>query len=185
MTHWLVSGWPELGGVALKACLMYVTALLGLRVAHRRTLAQWTAIDFAAAVAVGAIVGRTAVAQNQSLVVGVVALLTVLLAHGLATYARYLPWFARVTDHRVRILVERGQLRRRELLVCGITDDDLYSELRRRGVYGLQELRYVLYEPKGELTIVREGAGVHDADVLARGLREALDVGGSATDEDT
>ena len=47
------------GAVAAKAVLMYLAALVGLRLTYRRTLAQWTAIDFAAAVANGAIVGRT------------------------------------------------------------------------------------------------------------------------------
>ena len=45
------------GAVAAKAVLMYLAALVGLRLTYRRTLAQWTAIDFAAAVANGAIVG--------------------------------------------------------------------------------------------------------------------------------
>ena len=44
-----------------KAAVMYGIALVGLRVAHRRTLSQWTTIDFAAAVAMGAI---TALARS-------------------------------------------------------------------------------------------------------------------------
>jgi hypothetical protein len=63
---WLTSPWPDLAVVAAKAVLMYGTALLFLRLAQRRTLAQWTIVDFAAAVAIGAIVGRTAVAESQS-----------------------------------------------------------------------------------------------------------------------
>ena len=60
---WLVSPGSDLAVVAAKAVLIYMTALVGLRLAERRTLAQWTIIDFAAAVAVGGIVGRTAIAQ--------------------------------------------------------------------------------------------------------------------------
>ena len=66
---WLTGG--SLGIVAAKAALMFLVAVLGLRLSQRRTLAQWTAIDFAAAVAVGALVGRTAVAAGQSFAVGV------------------------------------------------------------------------------------------------------------------
>ncbi len=51
---WLTSPAHDLFGVAVKATLIYGTALLGLRVGERRTLAQWTTIDFAAAVAIGA-----------------------------------------------------------------------------------------------------------------------------------
>jgi len=174
MSSWLLTGAGPLGVTAAKAALMYVTALLGLRVAHRRTLAQWTAIDFAAAVAVGAIVGRTALAPDEPLLVGVVALLTILLAHGLVTFARYLPWLTKLTDHRVRLLIDHGELRRRQLIVCGLTEADLFAQLRQQGVYELTGLRYVLYETKGQLTVVRDDPDDEaDPALVARGLEDA------------
>jgi uncharacterized membrane protein YcaP (DUF421 family) len=170
----LISGAGPLGAAAAKAALMYLTALLGLRVAHRRTLAQWTAIDFAAAVAVGAIVGRTAVASTEPLMVGVVALVTVLLAHAVVTFGRYLPWLTKLTDHRVRVLVDHGELRRRQLLLCGLTEADLYAQLRQKGVYRLDGLRYVLYETKGELTVVPDDRpDAADPQLVSRGLQDA------------
>ncbi|MDQ3826860.1 MAG: DUF421 domain-containing protein, partial [Actinomycetota bacterium] len=72
---WIIGSWPHLGIVAGKAVLMYGTALFGLRLGQRRTLAQWSLIDFVTAVAIGAIVGRTAIASTQSFVTGGAALL--------------------------------------------------------------------------------------------------------------
>jgi uncharacterized membrane protein YcaP (DUF421 family) len=174
MPDWLIGQAGELGGVVAKALLMYLVALIGLRLAHRRTLAQWTAIDFAAAVAVGAILGRTAVASGQSFLVGAAALLTVLAAHTAVTYARFRPWVVRATEHRVRVLVDHGELRRDQLRLCGLTDGDLVAQLRQQGVGSLADLRYVLYEAKGELTVVREpGPGTPDADLVHAGLSAA------------
>ena len=151
---WLTSPGFDLVVVAAKAVLIYTTALVGLRLAERRTLAQWTIIDFAAAVAVGGIVGRTAVAQSQSYAVGAVALLTIIVAHRLASLLRLRPVLGKLTDHRVRVLVADGQLQRAQLRRCGLTDHDLYAELRQRGVFDLGQVRYVLYEAKGGLTVV-------------------------------
>jgi uncharacterized membrane protein YcaP (DUF421 family) len=174
MPSWLTGHASDLGVVAAKAALIYLVAVLGLRVAQRRTLAQWTAIDFAAAVAIGAIVGRTAVATGQSFVVGAVALVTILAAHAVAMFARYDRRLAKLVDHRVRVLVAHGTLRTRELRLCGITENDLLAKLRERGVGDLSELRYVLYETKGELTIVEErGDGERDAELVRIGLRDA------------
>jgi uncharacterized membrane protein YcaP (DUF421 family) len=158
---------------------MYATALLGLRLAHRRTLAQWTAIDFAAAVAVGAVIGRTAVAGSQSYLVGAVALATLLAAHAVVTLARGQRWVGKLVDHRVRVLVVHGRLRRRELLVCGVTEHDLAAQLRQRGVFDLAGLRYVLYEAKGGLTVVPD-----DAPSGAPLVREALDAAAGGRPED-
>ncbi|WP_203935616.1 hypothetical protein [Planosporangium mesophilum] len=41
-----------------KTLLLYATAVICFRVGERRTLAEMSAFDFVAAVAVGAIVGR-------------------------------------------------------------------------------------------------------------------------------
>jgi uncharacterized membrane protein YcaP (DUF421 family) len=151
---WLISPWSDLAVVAAKAALMYATALIGLRLAERRTLAQWTIIDFAAAVAVGAIVGRTAIAQSQSYAMGAVALVTIIVVHRLASLLRFRPLLGKLADHRVRVLVADGQVRQHQLRLCGLTDNDLSAELRQRGVFDLNDLKYVLYEAKGGLSVV-------------------------------
>lgn len=153
---WLVGQASHWWAVAAKAALMYVTALLGLRVGERRTLAQYTIIDFATAVAVGAVVGRTAIAGTQSYLTGAVALLTLIVIHKLASLLRFRPLLGKLADHRVRVLVAHGQLRRDELRWCGLTDNDVYAQLRQRGVFDLAQVRYLLYESKGALTVVPE-----------------------------
>jgi uncharacterized membrane protein YcaP (DUF421 family) len=176
MPEWFVHGYPELAIAAAKAALMYLVALLGLRVAHPRMLAQWTAIDFAVAVAIGAIVGQTAIANDQSFAVGAVALVIILAAHSIATVGRFNSWIVKLVDHRVRVLVDHGQLHYGQLRLCGLTESEVLAQLRRHGVASLSELRYVLYETKGELTIVREpGDGIPDPELVRIGLRDAAD----------
>ena len=169
---WLTSTPSALAITAVKAALMYGTALVGLRLGERRTLAQWTIIDFAAAVAIGAIVGRTAIASDQSYAVGAVALLTLIVVHRLLSVARFNPWVNKLVDHRIRILVVNGNVRHAQLRLCGLTDNDLYAELRQRGVTSISELRYVLYETKGGLTVVPTSTSGPD-DLIQDGLSGA------------
>jgi uncharacterized membrane protein YcaP (DUF421 family) len=174
MPAWLIGQADHLGEVAAKAVLMYLVALVGLRLAHRRTLAQWTTIDVAAAVAVGAIIGRTALATGQSFAVGAVALVSLLAAHTVLTLARFVPGVTKATDHRVRVLIDHGTLRHDQLRLVGVTEDDLLAQLRTHGVERLDSLRYALYETKGGLTLVREdGSAGPDSDLVKRGLRDA------------
>lgn len=173
MPVWIVGHERMLVETAVKAALIYLVALLALRLAHRRTLSQWTAIDFSAAIAIGAIMGRTAVASGQSFAVGAVALATFLLAHTAASLARYWPLFAKLVDHRVRVLVDHARIRRGQLFICGVTENDLLAELRQAGVTSLDQLRYVLYETKGQLTLVRHDTDAADGSVVDVGLRDA------------
>ncbi|WP_164704501.1 DUF421 domain-containing protein [Blastococcus litoris] len=176
MPTWFLGQDDALVVVAAKALLVYGTAVVGLRIAHRRTLAQWTAIDFAAAVAIGAVMGRTAVAEGQSFLVGATALVTFLAAHAVVTLGRGNRWVAKAVDHRVRVLVDHGVLRRDQLRICGLTENDVLAKLRELGVREIAELRYVLYETKGELTIVRENGPEPDGTLVRRGLSDAAGV---------
>jgi uncharacterized membrane protein YcaP (DUF421 family) len=55
-----------------------------------------------------------------------------------------------------------------------LIEDEVLAYLRRNGVHALADVRYVLYESKGELTIVREqGPDVPDPDLVRIALRKA------------
>lgn len=155
---------------------MYVTALVALRVGERRTLAQWTIIDFATAVAMGAIIGRSAIAGTQSYATGAVALLTLVAIHRAASLLRFSPLLGKLVDHRVRVLVAHGEVRRQELRKCGLTDNDLFAHLRQKGVLSLDGVRYVLYEAKGDITVVHEAAvvGAEEPPMVGAGLEGAV-----------
>jgi uncharacterized membrane protein YcaP (DUF421 family) len=171
---WLTGSAGHAGEVAAKAALMYLTALLALRLGERRTLAQWTIIDFATAVAMGAIIGRTALA-NQSYLSGAVALVTLVAVHRVIAWLRFTRSVGKLVDHRVRVLVAHGKLRREELRKCSVTQNDLESHLRQRGFFDLTRIRYVLYETKGDLTVVPEPPDTPTADppLVRQGLVNA------------
>jgi len=87
---------------------------------------------------------------------------------------RFSPLLAKLVDHRVRVLVDHGQLRRSQLRICGVTENDIVSKLREQGVANLGELRYVFYETKGQLTIVREAStNGGDCQLVATALADA------------
>jgi uncharacterized membrane protein YcaP (DUF421 family) len=169
---WISGDWQLLGTVAGKAVLMYATALIGLRLGERRTLAEWGIIDFVTAVAIGAVVGRTAIAGTQSFLTGGVALLTLIAVHQLASRLRLNSVLSTLLEHPVRVLIEHGRVQHRQLRRCGMTENDLFAQLRQKGILHLKDIRYVLYEATGGLTIVHEDEDP-EADLLQAGLHRA------------
>jgi uncharacterized membrane protein YcaP (DUF421 family) len=154
MASWIIGDWQSVGVVAGKATLMYATALVGLRLGERRTLAQWTIIDFATAVAMGAIVGRTAIADGQSWVYGATALVTLVVIHRVASLLRFRPVLGKLSDHRLRILIRDGEMRADQLRKCGLTENDVIAQLRQGGIFSLEDVGLAIYETKGSLTVV-------------------------------
>jgi uncharacterized membrane protein YcaP (DUF421 family) len=154
----LVGGASGLGWVAAKAVLMFAVAVIGLRLGERRTLAQLGAFDFAVAVAVGSIIGRTVTASDTSFLTGAVALVALLVVHRLVAVARRHSRVARALDHPPRVLVARGVVQERELARAGLTTADLYALLRQHGVDDLGRVGYLVYETRGATTLVRADA---------------------------
>lgn len=155
----LVGGATQLGWVALKALLLFVTAVVGFRLGERRTLAEMSAFDFAAAVAVGAIIGRVPNSSTTSYVAGAVTLVTVLAAHRVIACLRHLPPLARWVDHPPRVLVAEGQVLAGELRKSGLTRQDLHGLLRQHGVGDLAEVWFVVFEQRGQVSVIRRQGG--------------------------
>lgn len=115
----------RLGWIAAKTFLLYVTAVVGMRAAGRRTLAELSPYDFVAAIAVGAIVGRLPTAPDASYLAGAVTLAVILFAHALVSRVRFTLLGRRLVDHPPRILVAHGEILDDQLRRSGLTRDDL------------------------------------------------------------
>ncbi len=150
----LVGGAGDLGWVIVKAVLLFAVAVIGLRLGERRTLAQLGAFDFAVAVAIGAIIGRTATASSTSFATGAVALVTLLAAHRLVALLRRHSQIARILDHPPRVLVAHGKIDQRELARAGLTTADVYALLRQHGTADIAQVGYLLYETRGTTTLI-------------------------------
>lgn len=81
---------------ALKALALFLTAVALFRITERRTLAELAPFDYVTAVAVGAVVGRTATAADTSFLTGAAALVTLLVAHAVVSRLRFLPRMTRL-----------------------------------------------------------------------------------------
>ncbi|MFI7427690.1 DUF421 domain-containing protein [Micromonospora sp. NPDC049836] len=140
--------------VALKAVLLYVTAVLAMRVGGRRTLAELSAYDFVAAVAVGAIVGRLPSAPDASYLSGAVTLVAILAAHALITWVRLRPAGRRLIEKGPVVIVARGQVLSGNLRRAGLTRADLDALLRERGVGEVDGVHLAVLEGRGRLSVL-------------------------------
>lgn len=148
----------SLGWVALKAALLFLTAVAGFRVSGRRTLAELSVIDFAAAVAVGAIIGRVPNSTTTSFVQGATTIVSIFVLHNVLARLRYVPTVSNLLDHQPLLLVIDGTVQEGQLRRCGLTVNDLNGLLRHSGVRDCAELRLVIFEQSGSISVVRHPA---------------------------
>lgn len=148
----------DLGWVALKAGLLFLTAVIGFRLTGRRTLAQLTGFDFVAAVAVGAVVGRVPNSTSTSFLQGAMTLIAVFAVHALVTRLRSAPPVLAVVQHAPRVVVLGGEVDDTGLHRAGMTEDDLAALLRGKGVRSVREVRCAIVEAAGSLSVLLESS---------------------------
>lgn len=146
------------GWVALKALLLIAIVLVAFRLGGRRTFAQLSPFDFAISVALGAIIGRTATSGTTSFLTGVVALVTLLLIHGLITGLRRRFGSLHIFDQPPNVLVLDGAMQPAGLKRSGLTDGDVAALLRQQSIGDLAEVEVMLYENSGAVSLLQRGA---------------------------
>ncbi len=155
----LIGNWHTAAQAALKALLLFLTAIVLLRVTERRTLAEFAPFDWVAAVAVGAVVGRTATAADTSWLTGAAALAALLAAHTAIARLRFLTPVRRLIDPPLRVLVHDGEVDRAALRQCGLTDDDLAAVLRQHGHPDPRDVHLAIFEAKGAVSVLSHAPG--------------------------
>ncbi len=148
-----VDGWRPPAYAVLKALALFITAATAFRLMLRRTIGEFTPFDWVTAVAVGAVVGRTATAADTSWLTGAAALLALIAAHDVVARLRFIPWVRRLVDPPVRVLIRDGQLDERNLRRCRLTQDDLDAILRQHGHRSPADVRLAVFETKGVVSV--------------------------------
>lgn len=153
--------WTDIGLTVLMSVAATVAIYLALfslvRILGTRTLANLSTFDFACMVAVGAVVGRTAVLSHPNLLTGVVALITLFTLQGVFGFVRARERGSRLVNPRPVVVVRDGELDVVAMRRVRITEDELRFAVRRAGLPGLADVGLVVLEQNGTLSVVRAG----------------------------
>ncbi|HEX3393894.1 MAG TPA: YetF domain-containing protein [Acidimicrobiales bacterium] len=155
MFRWLLGDWRDVGFVAVSTALIYLSVVVGLRIGERRTLTEMTTYDFAVAIALGSIIGRTATSQQPSYVQGLTAVVVLLVCHHSLSILRTRSEFVhRIIDRSPIELVRGGRITTEGLRRAHMTRPDLEMVLREHGVRGLNDAELVMLEPRGAFSVI-------------------------------
>lgn len=148
--------WMEAAATVLAAIVIYGVLILLSRLVGPRSFARLTAFDFAVTVALGAVVGATATG-GAPLLRGVIGLGTLFLLRWLvAKYRRH--GLATVVDNAPIMLMDGPQILPQFLKRAKITEEDLLQSLRRSGITNLNQVRTVVMERDGSISVLKSDA---------------------------
>ena len=177
LANWLASVFshPDLPGalaIAAKTAVIYILLIAGLRLAGKHELGQMSIYDLVLIIVIANSVQNAMVGEDNSLVGGLVAALTLLLINRLLTYLL-------VRHREVRrlmlgepvLIVKDGHMLKEPMEKEGITSNHVMAAMREHGIGELSNVQMAVLEVDGTISIVPKEAIIHRTHRRFRGLR--------------
>ena len=155
MSDWFTASPESLVAIALSAVGVYACVLLYTRLAGLRSFAKMSSFDFAMTVAIGSMLASAILNETPSVPQAVVGLGVVYALQHLVGWARQRwPRAQHLVDNEPLLLMDGPRVLHENLRRAGVTEDDLRSKLRAAGVARLMDVRAVVFETTGDVSVL-------------------------------
>ena len=141
--------------VSLRAIIVFVSALVMVRLADRRFLSKMTAFDAILGFVLGSMLARAINGSSPLVPTLVAGFILVALHRFLAALAYRKEQLEAVVKGRTDVLVKKGHQMTKTLRANHISDSDLLEEIRLNGRIGsLEEVEQATLERSGEISVI-------------------------------
>ncbi len=141
--------------VSLRGVLVFVAALIIVRVADRRFLAKLSAFDVILGFVLASMLARAINGSAPFAPTLVCGLVLVVLHRIIARLALYWDWFGGLVKGNARVLVENGTRNIEAMRSQNITEKDLLEELRVNGnTANVGAIQFATLERNGHISVV-------------------------------
>jgi uncharacterized membrane protein YcaP (DUF421 family) len=149
-------GWMPIARILVVGTLGYAALVLLLRGAGKRTMARMTTFDFVITVTLGAAFGRVLTTREVGLAEAIVAFVVLIVLQFAVTWIRARsPAFGRFIDSAPSLLFYRGRFLHDAMRRERVTESELQTTIRKRGIGSFTEVEAIVLEPDGRYAVIQ------------------------------
>ena len=164
ISQWTWTSWGEAGLVVASAAAMVVLVIVVIRVVGLRSLSKMSGFDFVVTVAIGSVVAST-VATSTPIAQGFLAVAALLGVQAIIALIRLRGDDGSIVDNTPLLLMRDGELIPEAMCRARVTESDVRAKLREANVLTLSQVRAVVLETTGDISVLH-GDGPVDAALL-------------------
>ena len=152
--------WADAARVVVSAVGLYLLVLVLIRVMGQRTMASLSSFDLAAAVALGAVVGRAILGYTPTLVAGALGLITLLVLQAVTGQLRRFPMGLSAVNNKAYLLMAGSEIIAANLRRTHVSESEIIAKLRLSGIRSRTEVACVILEATGQISVLRTGVPI-------------------------
>ncbi len=154
MEEWFNIGWQAVLAISLNAVGIYLAIIIFTRLSGKRSFSKMSSFDFAMTVAIGSMIASTVLSKSVTLASSILGLA---LIYGLQIFVAFLRNFkgvSKVVDNTPLMLMDGKTILQENLKKAKVTEGDLRSKLREANVLNLSQVRAVVFEATGDISVI-------------------------------
>ena len=145
----------------LATIIIFIAIILMTRLAGKRSFSKMSSFDFASTIAIGSIIASGILLEDITPLVTIVALAAIFLLQTTIAYLRRFAFVHKIIDNQPLLLMDGSTILHENLRSARVTEDDLRSKLRAANVLNLSQVKAVILESTGDLSVLHNS----DADL--------------------
>jgi uncharacterized membrane protein YcaP (DUF421 family) len=155
-SSWITTTGTTLLMVVLSALGIYITLIVLTRITGLRSFSKMSSFDFAITVAFGSVLASTIVAPTPALLTGAFGLVMLYgIQYAVSKSRRLTATVERLVDNEPVLVMAGEQVLSDHLDEVRMSEDDLRSKLRLAGVTHPGQVRAVVFETTGDVSVVK------------------------------
>jgi uncharacterized membrane protein YcaP (DUF421 family) len=147
-----------LWGFVVRATLLYFALIIGVRWMGHREIGIISGHNYLVAAGIMSVAAVRMVSAEASLTSALVIVFAYALVNVLFSYLD-IKW-PQLIDRVPVILIENGQIHKKNMLDSHVTIDNLLGQLRLKSAFNLSEVAYAILEPKGKISIIKKSTAM-------------------------
>ena len=152
--------WQTIFRIMAKAAIGFVAIVALVRLSGKRTLARFNAFDMVLVFTVGSILATMILDNSTSVADGLAGLATIfLLQFATAFLSVRFGLFRRIIKSDPTLLVYDGQCLREAMRRARVAEVEVMAALREQGVHDLSDVKAMVLETEGRISILSRGGG--------------------------
>lgn len=172
MENWMTASMPILGKVLISIIAIFTVMIIITRISGLRTFAKMSSFDFASTIAVGSVLASIILNPDQSLLKGGIALAGIIAFQTLfALLVRKSSFFKNLATNDPLLLMKDGKILYKNLEKSNVGEGDLIAKLREANVLDYSEVRAVVLESTGDMSVLHDDGDNKLNDSLLEGVR--------------
>ena len=154
MEEWFNISWHAVLAISLNAVGIYLAIIFFTRLSGKRSFSKMSSFDFAMTVAIGSMIASTVLSKSVTLSTGVLGLALIYGLQILVASLRNFNGVSKVVDNTPLMLMDGKNILQKNLKKAKVTEGDLRSKLREANVLNLSQVRAVVFEATGDISVI-------------------------------